>query len=502
MSADAGHAPAAPRSVAAALRMARAAAGYLNTPDAAALDGAACGEVLVALGEIQGGLAAAHAGFLRRFDAADAHDADGYGTASAWLAAKTRIARKDARAAVRDMRRLARRPLLRDAVAAGEISASWAAAIQDWTRDLPAELRPETDQILLDAAAAGADEDDLVTIAGLALERWRQQRPDEDDDHFDERLVRLGTTFGGAGAIRGDLTPECTAAISAVFDALGKKRGKEDHRTQDQRYHDALQEACQLLIRARMVPDRAGADTQAIVHIPFGQLRDLPGASDLEDAFLRARLGEPGYLAGTGAEVAACDAMIVPVVTGHPDMTVIDTIIDLTLAAAGRAAPGQAGIADRCGMTAAAWQAHRYAIARLAIDFVSGPGGLAAALRTGLLKAPFGTPSLPLDIGYSESIPAAIRRAVTLRDKHCAWPGPGGCDRPPAACDVHHLHHKKNGGETSVTSCGLFCGFHHDIAIHRWGWQITLHPDGTFEAVSPDGKQTLRKHQPSADPDG
>jgi hypothetical protein len=502
MSADAGLAPAAPQNVADALAMARAAAGYLNSPDAAALDGTACGEVLVALGEIQGRLAAAHAEFLRRFDAADAQTADGYGTASAWLAAKSRIARKDARAAVRDMRRLGHRPLLRDAVAAGEISSSWAAAIQDWTKDLPAELRPDTDKILLDAAAAGADEDDLVTIAGLALERWRQQRPDEDDDRFDERMVRLGTTFGGGGAIRGDLTPECTAAIGAVFDALGKKRGAEDHRTQDQRYHDALQEACQLLIRARMVPDRAGADTQAIVHIPFSQLRDLPGASDLEDALIRAKLGEPGYLAGQDAAVAACDAMIVPVVIGHADMTIIDQIIDLTLAAAHGAAPGQATIAARCGMTPQAWQAHRYAIARLAMDFVSGPGGLAAALRTGLLTPPYSTPSLPLDIGYSESIPGSIRRAVTLRDKHCAWPGPGGCDRPPADCDVHHLHHKKDGGETSVSSCGLFCGFHHDICIHRWGWQVILHPDGTYEAVSPDGKQTLRKHQPCTDPDG
>src|SRR5215472_9968525 len=173
----AGCSPAAPTSVADALAMARAAAGYLNTPDAAALDGSACGEVLVALGEIQSGLAAAQSEFLRRFDAANGHDADGYGTSSAWLAAKTRIARKDARAAVRDMRRFNQRPLLRDAVAAGEISRSWATAIQEWTKDLPPQLRQDTDQILLDAAAAGADEDNLVTIAGLALERWRQQRP-------------------------------------------------------------------------------------------------------------------------------------------------------------------------------------------------------------------------------------------------------------------------------------------------------------------------------------
>ncbi len=58
-----------------------------------------------------------------------------------------------------------------------------------------------------------------------------------------------------------------------------------------------------------MVPGRAGADTQTVVHIPLSQLRDLPGAPGIEEAFIRARLGEPGYLAGKDAEVAACDSM-------------------------------------------------------------------------------------------------------------------------------------------------------------------------------------------------
>ena len=153
------------------------------------------------------------------------------------------------------MRRFSERPLLRDALAAGDISKSWAATIEEWTRKLPEAMREETDKILLQAIAAGADQDDLATIAGLAIEKWRQQRPDEDDeDRFNDRFVRFGTTFAGAGVIRGDLTPECAAAVTAVFDALGKKRGKEDRRTQDQRYHDALQEACKLLIRARHGP--------------------------------------------------------------------------------------------------------------------------------------------------------------------------------------------------------------------------------------------------------
>ena len=139
-----------------------------------------------------------------------------------------------------------------------------------------------------------------------------------------------------------------------------------------------------------------------------------------------------------------------------------------------------------------ATQALRYAIARLAIDFVSGPAGIAAWLRTTLLAPPYNTPSLPLDIGYSDSIPASIRRAVQLRDRGCAWPR---CGRPAAWCDVHHLQHKKDGGKTSVSDCVLLCQFHHDICIHRRGWRLVLHPDGTTTAYGPDG-QVLHSHSP------
>src|ERR1700760_3751272 len=67
-----------------ALKTAGAALDYLNAA-VAERDGLACGELLVAVGEVQAKLAAAHAGLLRRFDAADAHDADGYRSSSAWL---------------------------------------------------------------------------------------------------------------------------------------------------------------------------------------------------------------------------------------------------------------------------------------------------------------------------------------------------------------------------------------------------------------------------------
>lgn len=510
------------RSVAEALRAGGTFADYLNTPAAGELDALGLGEVLVSLGEIRSKLAAAHASFLRQFDAADAHDSDGYGSSSAWLAAMGKMSKRDAKSAVRQMHQMTRHPHLAGALGRGELSESWAGEIARWLRRLPAELRSGTEKVLADVAAAGASLDDLATITAHALALWQVEHPDpEDEGGFPDRYVKVGSTFGGAGVIRGDLTPECTAAVTAVLQALGKKAGPEDDRTEGQRFHDALQLACALLLRARLVPDRAGADTQVMAHIPLSQLRAMPGAARLEDAWIRAVLGEDGYLTGKDADAAACDATTVPVVTGAMDLTIIDQMIDLALAAfshgapapapapePGPAAPEPAGPGPDApepasagwpgsrialaGLSPGARQALRYAIARLAVDLVSGPAGIAATLRTGLLSRPWDTPSLPLDIGWSGTIPAQIRKAVLARDKHCAWPH---CRRPAAWCDVHHITHKADGGKTAVTSCVLLCQYHHDVCIHRQGWRIVLHPDGTTTAYGPRG-QILHSNSP------
>jgi hypothetical protein len=128
------------------------------------------------------------------------------------------------------------------------------------------------------------------------------------------------------------------------------------------------------------------------------------------------------------------------------------------------------------------------------VDLVSGPGGLASFLRCRQLGAGLAGPSLPLDVGFSSTIPAAIRTAVTLRDQHCQWAG--RCDQPASACEVHHLVHQADGGPTSVKDCGLYCTFHHQIMIHQVGWTVTLNPDGTTTARSPDGTKVFRSHSP------
>jgi hypothetical protein len=32
--------------------------------------------------------------------------------------------------------------------------------------------------------------------------------------------------------------------------------------------------------------------------------------------------------------------------------------------------------------------------------------------------------------------------------------------------------------------------------VHRWGWTLALHPDGTTTATSPDGRRTYYSHGP------
>ena len=127
-------------------------------------------------------------------------------------------------------------------------------------------------------------------------------------------------------------------------------------------------------------------------------------------------------------------------------------------------------------------------------DLLSGPGGLASFLRINQLGARLAGPSLPLDIGYSKTIPPGIRNAVILRDRRCRWPG--GCNQPAKACEVHHVKHKAHGGPTSLTDCVLLCSYHHQVVIHRWGWTLVLNPDGTTTAWNPGRTKVMHSHGP------
>jgi len=472
-------------SAADALAAVRAGLDWLAATDATDLTGAERADVLRALAAAEAVQLAATARVLSAFDAAEDYAADGQGGPRAWLAWQARMTRPAAGAAMAWARRLGVHRQVAAALAAGSISVSYARRICDWVDELPAGVRESAEGILVAAAADGMD---LGGLAALFEEiRARTAGPDTDgDDGFDERALVLDTYYRGNGSLRGDLTPAAGAAVRAVLDCLNGRTGPDDLRSKAQRDHDALEEACRLLLAARCLPGREGQPVQIQLQMTLSQLLGQPEA----DPALAAGIAAAGVPAPPGAD---CDASIVPIVTGSIDTGVLARLAAARYSgAAGPAGPGEAAPAGDLTLARARRAAAGLIIAD-AVRLLSGPGGLAARLRS-QLGGPAASISLPLDIGAAiDTIPVHIRRAVTRRDHHCRFPG---CDQPPVRCHVHHLRPRADGGATTVTNCLLLCSFHHLIVVHQWGWTLLLNPDGTTTATSPDGRRVLHSHAP------
>ena len=493
----------APANAREALDMVRAGLSYLAAADAAQLPAATQAEFLRELEQADAAATAARASFLAAFTAGQGPAGDGDYSAVSWLIHRTGITRGAAVGHAAWSKRVASHPRVLAALAAGQVSESVGRLICLWTGKLPHEHRDAADEQLLAAFADGLG---LADLAGLFAEiyvRAHGDLPDQDPGReFADREVKLATTIGGAGVVHGDLTAECAAAVAAVLDALGAPAGKDDDRTRGQRYHDALAEAMRRLIAANLLPERAGQPVKAWVHITLADLLRLEGSSALQEewteqvrarwAARRAYAAETGasdgaWLDGDAAAAIACDAAMAPIVTGDVNVDALEDLIRLCV---------ELDAQRRDGTRDAAWAALEQAVIGKAVDLLSGPGGLASFLRRRQLGARLGGPSLPLDIGYAETIPAGIRNAVLLRDRHCQWAG--GCTQPAGACEVHHTKHKANGGKTSVKDCVLLCPFHHQIVIHRWGWTLVVNPDGTTSAWNKNKTRVLHSHGPPA----
>src|ERR1700726_4393003 len=161
----------APSCTADALLMLQASLGYLTGCDAPGLGAAGQADVLAALERAEGMHTAARARVLSAFTAARGFEADGQFGPKPWLRGLTKITKGAAAGAVGWARRLDAHPAVADALAAGEVTASWARELCSWTDQLPAENRADADQILLAAAAGGADLRDLAALAQEMIDR-------------------------------------------------------------------------------------------------------------------------------------------------------------------------------------------------------------------------------------------------------------------------------------------------------------------------------------------
>jgi hypothetical protein len=242
-----------------ALDMLRSAIRYLAAADATAMTAQEQARCLRVLEQVNSAGTAARTSVLSAFASAQGHGADAEYSPRAWLIHKTGVTRGAAMACTAWVRRAEDHPRVFAAMAAEELSESVARILCQWTNRLPEDCRDLADDKLVAAAAAGMSLRDLAELFGEIYEQSRSRSPDEDKDEvFDDRAVRLITTFQGAGVLTGDLTPECAEAVAAVLDALSVPADAEDTRSQPQRYHDALQEAMRRLVAAGILPERAG----------------------------------------------------------------------------------------------------------------------------------------------------------------------------------------------------------------------------------------------------
>ncbi|MGY1784948.1 DUF222 domain-containing protein [Geodermatophilus sp. SYSU D00698] len=97
----------------------------------------------------------------------------------------------------------------------------------------------------------------------------------------------------------------------------------------------------------------------------------------------------------------------------------------------------------------------------------------------------FGPDGAPLDLGREQRLMSRhIRRAAELRDGGCVFTG---CGAPTWWCDVHHLVHWIDGGETSLENAALLCERHHTEVHH--GFRVERRPDGRWRTHRPDGTE-------------
>lgn len=119
-----------------------------------------------------------------------------------------------------------------------------------------------------------------------------------------------------------------------------------------------------------------------------------------------------------------------------------------------------------------------------------------------LVPVVLGGRSEVLDIGRSQRLVSpAIRRALSIRDGGCVFPG---CEASDAQCDAHHIKPWWAKGPTTLANLLLLCPHHHQLVepVRFFGgpppdrWQVRLDAGGLPEVIPPARIDPERKPIP------
>jgi hypothetical protein len=364
---------------------------------------------------------------LREFDACAGWN-NGWLSCAHWLHWRTGINLGAAREKVRVARALASLPEISAAMQRGALSYAK-------VRALTRIATPENEARLLDLALAGtAAQVERVARAWRRVDRIEAAHCTE-QRHL-HRSVTMQVDDDGMVVIRGRLTPEIGAVVQRALEAAA-----------DHLFHECLQAPISFQISEEVTPAQRRADA-------LGLLAECALAADLDRAAASGRYQVILHVDAAGAD-EECDAVASSSLSGRSH----------SLRRPIPAVAGQALVELDDGATyvsAETWQ-------RIACD---GSRIVMRHARDGSV----------LDVGRkTRTIPAAIRRALLARDRHCQFPG---CTT--RRVDGHHIQHWADGGPTSLANLTLLWRRHHR-AVHEGGFGIVQRADGTPTFFRPDG---------------
>lgn len=480
----------------------------LMSCDPVALTDGELAEALIAIDSLGSRIGARRSALVSRWDTSMIWAGDGARSAGAWLTARCEVSRGQAAWDVRQARALRHMPVVAAAFAEGRLGPAKVRSLVT-AREQVEETFAAHEQWLVDQT-----ENLTVEQAGYLLRRWRYtvlaNAGQEDAAAIDAKAgLHLSQSFDGEWMLDATLDPESGAILKRAIDDEVDALFRRGDATLD----DSLTPARRRLA-ALVELVRRGARTPAAAEADAGHGDAPAGGDGTSKATDASGASEPVPETPAAPDSPGCsdfgfDGPERSTETGRTrstdpdDTTPVDDGTDVEDDVddpAPRTEPSTALSPSGAGRPTVILQIDARTAGRepvtnsldlgLRINDCDGTGPINyLTLDRMLCDADIipviidGTGEI-LDIGRSRRYPSpAQRRALTLRDRGCVFPG---CDININRCDAHHIVPWEWNGPTNLANLVLVCRYHHHC-VHEGGFVLTRGIDHLVRVWRPDG---------------
>ncbi|MBK7534079.1 MAG: DUF222 domain-containing protein [Myxococcales bacterium] len=396
---------------------------------------------------------------LQTFDAAGGWHRQGFGTCAHWLSWRVGWDLGTAREHLRVARALHTLPLVSEALSSGKISYSK-------TRAITRVATAATEAVLL-GYAQHCTASQLETVCRKVGVLGADAASKAARPHDSERYVAHTTTASGMVCVKACLRPDEAALLLQV-----------------------LQQAAVDCTREPAEPSAEVADVSAEAPAPAERATDVSAETRSTTTARRPYNRADGLMAlvHTYARGSSAERSPVELIVTMPVALLQQTAATTSTTDSATTAPATTDLAtttftDRGASLPVALTVESdlalspQATRRLACDC----GLVVATVAAATANAE------PLSVGRkTRTIPAALKRALLLRDRTCRFPG---CDHR-LFLEGHHLQHWADGGETSLPNLALLCSLHHSY-VHERGYRITQSATGALAFEDPQGRAVV-----------